>query len=424
MQKWFDEKKLGIFIHYGIYSVKGVSESWSFYNGRISYKDYMDQLNGFTASKFDADKWAKLIKKSGAGYAVLTAKHHDGVALFDTKFSDLSIQNKTNVKVDIVGEFCKSLKKEDIKTGIYFSHIDWSDDRYPSIICEGSGKDDPILKNKFSTPSDLVEDYEKWQKFLDFNINQITELMTNYGTVDLLWFDGDWERSKQQWKMDNFIKTIRDINGDVIINSRVCDLGDYKTPEQILPVIVPNEKWEYCTTINDNWGYVHTDIDFKTPLQIIKTFCEVISMGGNMLLNIGPLEDGSIEEHEEHVLLELGDWIEDNSESIYKTIPGIGSSHFHGGSTLNAEKDTLYLFVYDYPKDNIFVKGICNDIKKISILHSGKELNHKKIGGASWFDIPGVLWIDIDAQDCHKYVTIVKIELDSKIKLYKGEGQP
>ena len=191
MQEWFRRAKLGIFIHYGIYAVGDVSESWSFHNGNISYEDYMKQCEGFTASKYDPDKWADLFVKAGAQYVVLTSKHHDGVALFDTKYSDLSVVKKTPAGRDLIKGYVEAMHRAGLKTGLYFSLIDWSDPRYRSVYPEGAKKED-CLKDVFATPAGGEEDPQKWEEFLEFNNNQLRELMTNYGTIDLLWFDGDW----------------------------------------------------------------------------------------------------------------------------------------------------------------------------------------------------------------------------------------
>lgn len=184
MLPWFEDAKLGIFIHYGIYAVDGVSESWSFHNGVISYEDYMKQLDGFTASRFDADHWAELIEKSGAKYAVLTTKHHDGVALFDTQYSDLSVVKRTPAKRDIVKEYAEAIKKRGIRLGLYYSLIDWSHPDYPSVYPGGAVPEDLSQVNRFSEPLDGKQDEAKWQRFLQFNRHQLSELLTKYGKVD------------------------------------------------------------------------------------------------------------------------------------------------------------------------------------------------------------------------------------------------
>ncbi len=423
IQQWFTEAKLGIFIHYGIYAVDSVAESWSFFNGRISHEEYMNQLNGFTAKNFDAKKWAELFKKARAKYVVLTSKHHDGVSLWDTKYSDLNVIKKTPAKRDIIKEYTEAIREQDMKVGIYFSLIDWSHPDYPSIYQEGSTPGDYIHEKVFSSPVDGIEKPERWEKFLQHNRNQLTELMTNYGTVDLLWFDGDWERSAKQWKMPEFREFLHSLNPNVVLNSRMQGYGDYKTPEQGIPITPPEGPWEFCTTINDSWGYREMDNDYKTSRQVIRMFCDCITMGGNMLLDIGPMEDGTIDPRQEKILLDLGDWITTHEEAVFTTTKGIDYNFFLGGSTLSKDKKTLYLFVYDKPVEDVCLKGICTPIKKITALHSGKELTHNITGGAPWSGIPGTIWIQITEKDCHNQTTVLKVELEDTLKLYGGEGQ-
>lgn len=422
MQQWFTDAKLGIFIHYGIYAVKGIAESWSFFNGRISYEDYMSQLDGFTAANFDAEYWADIIKKSGANYAVLTSKHHDGVALFDTQYSDLSVVKKTPAKRDIVKEFNEAIQKRGIRTGVYYSLIDWSHPDYPSVYEGGRVPEDLSTVNRFNAPTDGVQDEAKWQRFLEFNNNQLRELLTNYGKVDLLWFDGDWERSAEQWNLPAFKEYLQSFNPDIIINSRLQGHGDYKTPEQGIPITRPEGPWEFCTTINSSWGYQHRDNNYKSLKQILRMFVDCISMGGNMLLDIGPMEDGTIPERQVETLLGLGKWIEEHKEAVYGTEDGIMQRYWAGGSTLSKDKKTLYLFVHDTPQESVCLKGLSTKIKRISVLHSGKELTHVVHGGVPWFNIPGTTWINITPEDAHEHITVIKVELEDEIDMYGGSG--
>lgn len=422
VQQWFEEAKLGIFIHYGIYAVNGIAESWSFYNGRISYEDYMKQLDGFTAANFDADAWADLIEKSGAKYAVLTTKHHDGVALWDTEYSDLNVARRTPAKRDLIREYAEAMKKKSLRLGMYFSLIDWSHPDYPSVFEGGKIPDDLSKVNRFSNPVDGVQDEEKWRRFLEFNNNQLRELLTNYGKVDLLWFDGDWERSAGQWNLPEFKHYLQSFNPDIIVNSRLQGHGDYKTPEQGIPITRPEGPWEFCTTINSSWGYQPADNKYKTLKQIIRMFCDCITMGGNMLLDIGPMEDGTVPKKQEAILLGLGQWIRAHEEAIYRTTEGIHTRYYLGGSTVSKDRQTLYLFVYDDPKESICLKGLSNRIKKITVLHSGKELSHDIHGGVPWFHIPGTTWIYMTPEDTHEHVTVLKLELEGELDLYGGSG--
>lgn len=419
MQEWFKKAKLGIFIHYGIYAVKGVSESWSFHNGGISFEDYYAQMDGFTAQNFDADKWADLFQKSGAKYVVMTTKHHDGVALWDTKCSDLNVVKNTPAKRDIVKEYTEAIRSHGMKVGLYFSLIDWSREDYRSVYPAGWPIGD---RNPYSTPGHGEERPELWAQFLKFNDAQMKELMTQYGSIDLLWFDGDWERSADQWKMGKFKEYLLSMNPDVICNSRMQGYGDYATPEQGIPVVPPDGPWEFCITLNDSWGYQGRDHHHKSTRQVIRMLCECITMGGNMLLDVGPKEDGTIIPEQEQVLLELGQWIRDNEEAIYNTERGLNYAFFQGGSALSPDKQTLYLFVYDKPNDFICVKGLKTRIKRATVLHNDRELDWDITGGAPWFEIPGLTWIYIPEDALHPMVTVVKLELAAPIALYAESG--
>ena len=422
MQEWFKKAKLGIFIHYGVYAVGDVSESWSFHNGNISYEDYMKQCEGFTASRFDAKAWAELFKKAGAQYVVMTSKHHDGIALFDTQYSDLSVVKKTPAGRDLVKEYTEAVREAGMKVGIYFSLIDWSDPRYRSVYPEGGDPKDH-LQDVFATPAGGPEDPEKWQEFLEFNNHQMQELMTNYGKIDLLWFDGDWERSANQWKAKEFKAYLESMNPEVVVNSRLQGYGDYETPEQGIPLYGPEGVWEFCTTINTSWGYRPSDNDYKTSKQIVRMFCDCLTLGGKMLLDVGPKEDGTLDERQVKILEDLGTFIRDNEEAIYETEKGIGYEYFLGGSTLSADKKVLYLFVYDKPSENLCVKGIKTPVKRVSVLHTGEELAFSYTGSLPWSGIPGTLWIRADQMKEHPLTTVLKVELDGEITFNAGHGE-
>jgi len=422
MQQWFREAKLGIFIHYGIYAVGDVSESWSFHNGAISYEDYMKQCAGFTASKLDMHKWAKLFKKAGAQYVVLTSKHHDGVALFDTKYSDLSVVKKTPAARDLIAEYTQAMREEGLKVGLYYSLIDWSDARYRSVYPEGKTKEES-LDDIYGSPAGKEENPAQWEQFLEFNNHQLKELMTQYGTIDLLWFDGDWERSAAQWRMPQFREYLHTLNPDVVLNSRMQGYGDYQTPEQGIPIYGLEGEWEFCTTINNSWGYRPSDNEYKTPGQIVRMFCDCITLGGRMLLDIGPREDGTIDERQEHVLTELGSWIADHREAVYGTRKGLSYHQFLGGSTISQDKKTLYLFVYDRPQEALCLKGIKTPIRRVSVLHTGEELTVTYTGSLPWSGIPGTAWIWAKEMQLHPYATVLKVELDGEISYNLGHGE-
>ena len=419
MQEWFKDAKLGIFIHWVIYAVNGITESWSFYSGGISYEDYMKQSEGFTAKNYDPKDWARLFKKVGARYSVLTTKHHDGVALWDTKMNDWSVVKKTPAGRDLVKPWVDAIREEGLKVGLYYSHLDWSHPDYATIYREDERENLANLKrNRFCHPQG-EEDFEAWARFLKFHRGQLRELMENFAPVDLLWFDGDWEKSAEQWKMKELREYLHKFNPNVVLNSRIWGYGDYKTPEQGIPVLRPEGPWEFCVTINDSWGYQHRDKNYKSVRQIIRMFAECIGMGGNMLLDIGPKEDGTIDPEQEKRLLGLGEWINRHEEAIFSTNAGLPTGHYHGPSTVSKDNSVLYLFCFDRPYEDIMVKGIRNKIRKITAVGSGIELKYKKIGGAPWVKIPGILWIDVPEEVIDQDCTVIKVELEGEPDLYR-----
>ncbi|HRN73056.1 MAG TPA: alpha-L-fucosidase [Ginsengibacter sp.] len=406
--QWFADAKLGIFIHEGIYAVDGIDESWSFYNKKISYADYMKQLKGFTLKNYDPAAWADLIKESGARYSVITTKHHDGVAMYDTKMNDLSIIKKTPARIDMIVPLFRELRKRDIKCGAYYSLIDWSYPDYPGFL-------------KDSSRYQVYEDYDRWNRFRAFFQGQIKEISEKFNP-DLWWFDGDWEHSAEEWESQRIRHIILDHNPNSIINGRLQGYGDYETPEQNFPVTRPKYNWwELCMTTNDNWGF-HHDNNWKTPYEVISIFADVVSNGGNLLLDMGPRADGTIPDEQVHVLKELGAWNKRNGEAIFNTIAGLPQGHYYGPSTLSKDSTTLYLFLHGSSGGNIMIKGLINKINDITVLGSNAKLTPKIVGKISWSPVPGLVYVNVPRESLDEYVTVLRLKLDGPLKLYQGHG--
>lgn len=424
MQPWFPDAKLGIFIHYGIYAVKGISESWSFFNGQVTYDEYMEQLDGFTASKYDPEAWADLFVRAGAKYAVLTTKHHDGVALWDTQANDFSVVKKTPAGRDLITPYVEALRKHDLKVGFYFSHLDWSHPDYASIFPTSDSPEQPDpnrYKNRFAYPVPGQEDPEAWARFIKFHRQQLEELSTQFGTVDLYWFDGEWERDPKQFDMAGLRDQLTAWQPNAIFNSRLLDHGDYATPEQGIPITPPEGAWEFCVTINDSWGYQGTDNNHKSVRQIVRMFAETIGMGGNMLLDVGPYEDGSLQPEQVQRLEALGDWIRKHEEAVYGTTAGLPNGLFYGASTLSKDKKSLYLIFFDRPFDQIAVKGLLSPVASVTVLGSNRTLTSKKIGGLG--HTPGIVWIDVPEDVIDENATVVKLSFDEPVQWYTGTGR-
>jgi alpha-L-fucosidase len=398
---WFGDAKLGIFIHWGIYSVNGIDESWSFYNEQISYDDYMKQLDGFTASAYDPAQWVKLIKESGARYAVLTSKHHDGVALWDTKLSRLNVVDSTPAGRDLIKPFVKDLRKAGLKVGLYFSLLDWSSPDYPNMT--------KSIKR-------YVNDTVRWDRFVKFDMGQISELGKEF-RPDLWWFDGDWEQSADMWHARDIRNMILEAYPSSIINSRLAGYGDYATPEQGLPSKRPADRyWELCMTINDSWGYQGNDRNFKSPSQVIRIFAECIGMGGNLLLDIGPRADGTIPEEEQEVLRELGRWTSKHSQAIYGTRAGLPDGCFYGPSTMSPDSSTVYLFFPGNSGGELMLEGVKNRINKAFVVGNGTNLEVKEYLRPYWSSHAGVYFIKIPEDVLDRQMTVVGLSLDGKLE--------
>jgi len=406
--QWFGDAKLGIFIHAGIYAVDGIDESWSFHNKKISYADYMKQLKGFTLKNYNPALWADLIQESGARYAVITTKHHDGVAMYDTKMNNLSIVKSTPAKKDMIKPFFEELRKRNIKCGAYYSLIDWSDNNYPGFLND-------------SLRYSVSNDYDRWGRFRSFFQGQIKEISTMFNP-DLWWFDGDWEHSAEEWESQKVRNIILSHNPNSIINGRLQGYGDYETPEQNFPVSRPAYNWwELCMTTNDNWGF-HHDNNWKTPYEVITIFVDAVSNGGNLLLDMGPKEDGTIPEEQINVLKELGAWNKKHGEAIFNTVGGLPQGHFYGPSTISKDSATLYLFLHGKVNGPVMIKGLKNKIEEITVVGNGTKLQSKVVGKISWSPVPGLVYIDVPQSVADKYVTVLKVKLDKPISLYKGQG--
>ncbi|WP_286858284.1 MULTISPECIES: alpha-L-fucosidase [Sphingobacterium] len=353
---WFEDAKLGIFIHWGIYSVDGISESWSFFNNYINHDNYIKQLDGFTAKNYKPKEWAKLIKQAGAKYTVITTKHHDGISLWNTQ-ADKAITTLKDAAAeqDVITPFVQAIQQEGLHTGLYYSLPDWSHPYYDVFT---------RARKRY----ELVKEPNRWNRYVEYYQKQLSELSQQY-KPELIWFDGDWEHSAEEWKSKETMSLLRKYNPNIIINSRLNHHGDYETPEQGIPVSRPDAKfWELCYTMNDSWGYQPFDKKYKSPNMIIRTLVDCISMGGNLLLDIGPKADGSIPEEQMNILKQLGRWTNKHASAIYGTRAGIPFENYNGKSALSKDGKTLYLYLYEQ-KPQLQLKGVLNDaIQTVSVV--------------------------------------------------------
>jgi len=404
--EWFEDAKLGIFIHWGIYAVDGISESWAFFNNYISHSNYMKQLDGFSASSYNPEEWVDLIEKSGAQYSVITSRHHDGVSLWDSK-AEKAITTKKDAAAqrDVLTPFIQALQKTELKTGIYYSLPDWSHPYYD-------------IKTRSQKRYEIEEDPKRWDSFVTYYQTQLEEISQQF-KPDLLWFDGDWEHSSEEWKTGETQDLLTRYNPNIIINSRLDGKGDYDTPEQGIPVVTPeSDNWELCYTMNDSWGYQPFDRKYKSPNMIIRTLADVISMGGNLLLDIGPKEDGSIPEEQVEILENLGRWTSKHAEAIYKTKAGLPFENYQGKSALSKDDRKLFLYLEE-TKDFSKIYGLATTIKSAKIIGNDRgkvRINQSKNGN---------VLLEYENVDFDDDVSVVQLSFDSPIELKEiVEDQP
>jgi alpha-L-fucosidase len=316
----------------------------------------------------------------------------------------MNVAVKTPAARDLLSPFCSALRKNGIKVGLYYSLLDWSHPDYPNFT---------------KTEKRYSQDSTRWKRFTSFNHSQIQELGRTFNP-DLYWFDGDWEQSAEKWKAREIREMILANNPKAIINSRLQGYGDYATPEQGLPVIRPHDKyWELCMTINDSWGYQQNDVEFKTPSQIIKIFSECLSRGGNLLLDIGPMADGTIPAEEVNVLKTLGRWTWKNAEAIYGTGAGLPEGYFNGPSTLRSDSTMLYLFFPGDPGGQVMLKWVKNKINRIYVVGNGTKLSWKEYLRPYWSSNAGVVFIDVPGNVLDDYMTVLAVVLDGKLEIQR-----
>jgi alpha-L-fucosidase len=283
--------------------------------------------------------------------------------MFHTKLSDFSIEHSPFGR-DIVREFVEAFRAEGIRVGLYFSLLDWHHPDYPPFRDEHK----PYTMLKWPRPTD-----EQWGRYLEFMFGQVRELLTNYGTIDLIWFDGQWERTADQWRATDLAAMIRELQPDIVINDRLPG-GDYDTPEQFVPPAPPARAWETCLTMNESWGYSPHDTQLKSERQLVHTLCEIAGKGGRLLLNLSPRGDGSLPPEQVERLEAVGAWLERNGDAIYGTAPALEPWQFYGPTTQDSpahpeesrspqqadegSSRRTYLHLLMRPYESITVRGV------------------------------------------------------------------
>lgn len=380
---WWTEARFGMFIHWGLYSVPGRHE-WVQKYESISPEDYKNRyFDKFDPDLYDPAEWAAKAKEAGMKYVVLTARHHEGFALWDSQYSDFKATN-TPAGKDLLKPFVEAFRAEGIKIGFYFSMIDW---HHPDFTID---RVHPLSNDAKARAENPNKNMNRFRQFLK---DQLRELLTNYGDIDVLFFDfsypgGEDGKGREEWDSKGLLKLARQLQPNIIVNDRL-DLNDvpggydYVTPEQFMPNTWPERNgikvpWETCQTFSGSWGYHRDENTWKSDNQLIAMLIETVSKGGNLLLNVGPTARGNFDDRANDKLTALGKWMKFNDRSIYgcTEAPEGFQKPDNTFLTYNAETNRLYIHLLQWPFKTLYLPGFKGKIKYAQFLHDGSELSY------------------------------------------------
>lgn len=360
---WFNEARYGMFIHWGAYSAAGRGE-WVANRERISKSDYTAHcVDLFRAENYDPSAWVGLAKEAGMGYAVLTTRHHDGFALWPTDAGDFHA-GRLGPKRDLVGPFVEAFRRAGLKVGLYYSPADWFHPDYPgSCFRDWPGNNDWASN-------------EARLRFIAYYRAQLVELMTRYGKIDYLWYDGCIPDNIQCREVNEEILTLQP---DILINERNGEPWHVSICEQAINAAKPGVAWEACMTLNENWGYHAGDINWKTPRQVIQMLVGTASKAGNLLLNVGPRSDGTIPAESAEILREAGAWLRRNGESIH----GSSRSPFTWSNwgRVTTKGSRIYLHICNSTGPELCFAELKNTVRSAMFLDGGNNVAFEQSNG-------------------------------------------
>ena len=380
--KWWSDARFGMFIHWGLYS-QAARHEWVKKNERMTNDQYQKYFDLFNPDLFNPKEWARQAKQAGMKYAVITSKHHEGFCLFDSKYTDYKAPN-TPAGRDLIKEWIEAFRAEGLKVGFYYSLLDWHHPDY-------------TIDRNHPQSANTDEEYDKlnagrdMNKYREYIKNQVRELLTNYGKIDIIWLDysfpkGKHGKSRNDWDSENLLKMVRDLQPGIIVNDRLdlddVDGGwDFKSPEQYKPsewVTVNGKKvpWETCQTFSGSWGYYRDEASWKDNKQLLVLLIETVSKGGNLLLNVGPTARGTFDSRAQDRLKAIGEWMKVNGRSIYgcTQAPAEFKAPENSLLTYNPETKRLYIHLLDWPMDEITLKGYGGKIKYAQFLNDASEI--------------------------------------------------
>jgi len=391
--QWWREAKFGMFIHWGVYAVPADGE-WHMNTHKMQVKDYEKFVPQFNPIDYNPSEWVRIAKSAGMKYIVITSKHHDGFCMWDTKLTDYNIVKATPFKRDVLKELSEACKEGGITLCFYHSIMDWHHPDYLPRRAWEKGVRDP--------------DGADLNRYIDHMKGQLRELLTGYGPIGVLWFDGGWEHNAKELRSAEVNAMIRRLQPAILINDRNQLPEDFSTPEQSIPAgaMARGRLWETCMTLNNNWGYARDDHNWKSAQDLTRKLIDIAHKGGNFLLNVGPTERGKIPQESIDRLAEVGKWMSVNGESIYGTTKSpFKKMSFDGRCTVKG--NTMYLQVFAWPEASLKLAGLKTPVTSAKFVDGGAAAQVSRVleeNGAPVLAIERPAKID-------PFATVVALEL-------------
>jgi alpha-L-fucosidase len=428
---WWREARFGLFIHWGVYAVPAGTYNgqrinrigeWIMNRGKIPVAEYKQFAAQFNPVNYDPDAWVRMAKDAGMKYIVITSKHHDGFALFDSKASTWDIMDATPYKKDLLKPLAEACRKHGLKLGFYYSHAqDWVNpggSAARKVASEGWANPDSARIDAYTAANkghwDPAQTTKTMAQYIDdVAVPQVKEILTNYGDVAILWWDTPTDMTDEfAVKLNALLK----LQPNIITNDRLKRPnypGDFKTPEQRIPNLseLDGKDWETCMTMNETWGYKSYANNWKSKETLIRNLVDIASKGGNYLMNVGPKADGTIPQESIDLLKQVGEWMKVNGEAIYGTRASPFGLFTWGRCTKKEDKGktTLYFSVFEWPKDGkLTIPNLKNEIVSSKLLANGKTVKGELTKDGAVFNLP--------ASAIDPVATVLKVEVKGNIQ--------
>ncbi len=378
--EWFERARFGMFIHWGLYSLLGHGE-WAMNRERIPLDEYTPLAERFNPVGYDPRAWAELAVQAGMKYMVLTTKHHEGFCLWDSKTCSFNAV-RSAAKRDLVAEYVEAVRAAGLKVGLYYSLGDWYN---PDWAAGWKG------------------DIAARDRFMDYTHGLVRELMSNYGSIDILFYDLPQCYSPAEWRAVELNAMVRRLQPQILINNRAMTTEDYGTPEQHVTAAEAGRMWEACMTLNGHWGFCPSDRDYKSPRAVALMLASVASGAGNLLLNVGPDAQGKVPAESVSILRRVGNWLDVHGESIYgsqrhKLMWNLwGPTSFRDGA--------LYLFLEEYFGTKLVVGGLTNQVRAATLLTTGQTLRVERRGAQT-------ILTGLPERSPDELLSVVKLEVE------------